>query len=71
MRQRVHENPVATAVTAAIAGLGAVVFPAWWPSVEMLGLWFAPLVPIASVLWLGLQSINMILVWIERWRNRK
>lgn len=70
MRTKV-QDPLITAATATVAGLGVIVFPAWWPSVEQLGLWFAPLVPIASVCWLVLQSVNMIADWIERRRNRR
>jgi len=72
MRNReLHDNPIITAGTATLAGLGAFVFPVWWPSIEQLGLWAAPLVPILSVIWLALQSVNMVSTWIEKRRNRK
>ncbi len=70
MRHRV-QDPIITGGTAALATLGIAVFPTWWPSIDQLGLWFAPLVPILSVCWLALQSVNMIAGWIDSRRNRR
>lgn len=66
--KELNDNPILTAGTATIAGLW-VIAPEFW-------LWVGSIftergVIVCSVIWLSLQSLNMISGWIGRWMDRQ